>query len=97
MALVAEHASPASTGISAVARLMRLPGTRDAEFALLISDAVQGQGLGRALLTRLFDVGRDWGLARIVAEILPDNLRMRRVCASLGFTFQGRTSATKVL
>ncbi len=97
MALVAEHASPASAGISAVARLMRLPGTRDAEFALLISDAVQGQGLGRALLTRLFDVGRDWGLARIVAEILPDNIRMRRVCASLGFTFHGRTAATKVL
>ena len=99
MALVAEYAPAGASSpvIAAVARLMRLPGTRDAEFALLVSDAVQGQGLGRALLERLFDVGRDWGLARIVAEILPDNLRMRKVCASLGFTFHGSTGATKEL
>ena len=95
MALVAE--SPATGDIVAVARLMRLPGTREAEFALLLRDSVQGQGLGRALLTRLFDVGRDWGLQRIVAEILPDNVRMRRVCASLGFTFQGQTFASRDL
>ena len=95
MALVAESAGPAE--IVAVARLVRLPGTGDAEFALLVSDAVQGQGLGRALLARLFEVGRDWGLTRIVAEILPDNVRMRKVCTSLGFTFHGKTSATRVL
>ena len=94
MALVAE--SP-SLGIIAVARLMRLPASRDAEFALLVSDAVQGQGLGRLLLTRLFEVGRDWGMERIVAEILPDNARMRKACASLGFTFHGSTGATKDL
>jgi len=99
IALVAE-VSPAGKGapqIVAVARLMRLPATRDAEFALLLNDAVQGQGLGRALLERLFEVGRDWGLQRIVAEILPDNTRMRKVCASLGFTFHGRTAASKEL
>ena len=99
IALVAEFAPPGkgSPQIVAVARLMRLPATRDAEFALLLGDAVQGQGLGRALLTRLFEVGRDWGLQRIVAEILPDNVRMRKVCASLGFTFHGRTGAAKDL
>jgi acetyltransferase len=99
MALVAEYAQPgeSSPEIVAVARLMRLPSRGDAEFALLVSDAVQGQGLGRALLTRLFDVGRDWGLKRIVAEILPDNVRMRSVCANLGFAFTGMTGATKEL
>ena len=93
MALVAERAGE----IVAVARLMRIAGTGDAEFALLVSDVLQGQGLGRAMLRRLFDVGRDWGLARIVAEILPDNDRMRRVCRELGFTFQGQTAAAKDL
>jgi acetyltransferase len=99
MALVAECTPPGagSPEIVAVARLMRLPGKSEAEFALLVSDALQGQGLGRALLTRLFDVGRDWGLERIVGEILPDNARMRKVCASLGFTFDGTTGATKEL
>ncbi len=93
MALIAEREDK----IVAVARLVRLRGTRAAEFALLVSDTLQGQGLGHALLTRLFDVGRDWGLERIVAEILPDNVAMRRVCRELGFTFQGKTGASKDL
>jgi acetyltransferase len=99
MALVAERTSPdgALPEIVAVARLTRLTGTRDAEFALLVSDAVQGRGLGRAMLERLFDVGRDWGLERIVAEILPGNVPMRRICKALGFTFEGETGAIKEL
>jgi RimJ/RimL family protein N-acetyltransferase len=39
-------------------------------------------------------VGRDWGLDRIVAEILPGNVPMRQVCRRLGFTFEGETGAT---
>ena len=99
IALVAES-TPLRTGSSeivAMARPMRPPGTRDAEFALLVSDAVQGQGLGRALLKRLFDVGRDWGVEHIVSEILPDNERMRKVCASLGFIFRGKNGASRDL
>jgi acetyltransferase len=99
MALVAER-TPAGGDppeIVAVARLTRLEGTDDAEFALLVSDAMQRQGLGRAMLQRLFDVGRDWGLERIVAEILPGNGPMRRICKSLGFVFEGETRASKVL
>jgi acetyltransferase len=93
MALIAELEGK----LVAVARLTRLSGTRDGEFALLVSDSMQGQGLGRALLSRLFDVGRDWKLARIVATILPGNVPMRRVCEHLGFTFHGETDAVKVL
>ena len=93
MALVAEREGE----IVAVARLVRLRSSREAEFALLVSDALQGKGLGHALLSRLFEVGRDWGLERIVAEILPDNLPMRRVCKALGFVFHGMTGANKDL
>jgi acetyltransferase len=93
MALIAEL----ENRLVAVARLNRLQGTRDAEFALLVSDAVQGQGLGRALLSRLLDVGRDWKMERIVATILPGNVPMRRVCERLGFTFHGETDAVKIL
>jgi acetyltransferase len=93
MALIAEL----SGKIVSVARLTRLVGTRDGEFALLVSDSLQGQGLGRALLSRLFEVGRDWKLERIVAYILPGNVPMRRVCEHLGFTFHGETEAVKVL
>jgi acetyltransferase len=103
MALVGELPPPEGVAgppeIIAIGRLSRLPGTRDAEFALLISDAYQGQGLGREMLQRLFDVGRDWGCAKIVAEILADNGAMRRVCKGLGFTFERPpgTYASKLL
>ena len=92
-ALVAERGGE----IVAVARLSRLVRGSDAEFALLVSDEVQGRGLGRALLEKLLEIGSAWGVQRIVAEILPANARMRRLCARLGFRFEGETGAVKDL
>lgn len=83
LALVVERGNGGE--LLAVGRLTRLPGTEDAEFAMLISDAVQRQGLGTELLRRLVDVGRDWGLQRIVADILSGNGAMQRICRKLGF------------
>jgi acetyltransferase len=90
--------------ILGVGRLTRLPGTQDAEFAMLISDAVQRQGLGAELLSRLVVVGRDWGLRRIVADILSGNGAMQHVCRQQGFTIhqgeavgEGVVKAVKVL
>ena len=68
-----------------VGRLIRLRGGKEAEFAILISDAYQQQGLGKELLSRLVQIGRDEGVARITADILPDNVGMIRVSEQLGF------------
>ena len=37
--------------------------------------------------SRLLDIGRDEKLEKVVAEILPENEGMRRVCTKLGFDF----------
>jgi len=90
MALVADYKNP-ETGqhdILAVGRLSKLLGTNEAEFAMLVSDRVQCQGLGTELLQRLLQVGRDKKLARIHAEILAENSAMQRVCEKLGFRLQ---------
>ena len=42
-------------------------------------------GLGRELLARLVQYGRDEGMHRIVADILPENTGMIRVSEQLGF------------
>ncbi|NRD50580.1 MULTISPECIES: bifunctional acetate--CoA ligase family protein/GNAT family N-acetyltransferase [Corallococcus] len=89
MALVAERPSPDGKGggeILAVGRLTRLRGTKDAEFAITVSDPAQRLGLGTELLRRLVDIGRDWGLRRIVADILTRNRGMQAVSKKLGFT-----------
>jgi acetyltransferase len=87
MALVAE--SPGAAGrpsILAVGRLIRIHGTNEAEFALVVIDARQGQGLGTELLRRLVQIGRDEGLSRIVATIAVDNREMQQVARKVGFT-----------
>jgi acetyltransferase len=90
MALVADYKQPETDihEILAVARLSKLHGTREAEFALLISDRYQCQGLGTELLKRLLQVGHDEQLECISAEILADNSVMQRVCEKLSFQLQ---------
>jgi acetyltransferase len=87
MALVAEQRDAAGQPvILAVGRLIKLRGTNEAEFAILVADAAQRQGLGAELLRRLVRVGRDEKLARIVASIDPDNREMQIVSEHAGFT-----------
>jgi acetyltransferase len=89
MALVAEKNGNGSghTEIVGMGQLTKLQGTNEGEFALLINDKYQRTGLGTELLARLLDIGRDEGLDKVVAEILPENEGMRRVCTKLGFKF----------
>lgn len=87
IALVVEH--PADDGerrIMAVGRLTRQPGTREAEFALLVADAYQGQGVGSELLRRLVHVAATEGWSRVRGQILPSNRPMQRLCEKAGFT-----------
>ncbi len=87
MALVAEVRDAAlKPHIIGVGRLIKLRGGEEAEFAILISDEYQHHGLGRELLRRLVEIGRQEGVKRIVAEILPDNIGMIRVSEQVGFT-----------
>ena len=90
MALVAVQPSP-QTGepqIVGIGRLSKAVGVPEGEFALLVSDEYQGQGLGTVILKRLLDIGRDEGLTTIHAFMLDENEGMRRICKNLGFTFQ---------
>ena len=88
MSLVAEmHDKQGQLQIVGMGQLTKLQGTNDGEFAILINDQYQRTGLGTELLARLLQVGRDEELERVVAEILPENEGMRRVCTKLGFSF----------
>jgi RimJ/RimL family protein N-acetyltransferase len=58
------------------------PGT--AEFALCIVDSYQGQGIGSALVGRMIAHARHAGLRELVADILPENRAMVRICETAG-------------
>ncbi|HTK94210.1 MAG TPA: bifunctional acetate--CoA ligase family protein/GNAT family N-acetyltransferase [Terriglobales bacterium] len=87
MALVVEQRDPISGSrhLLAIGRLSKLHGTNQAEFSVLVADQYQRQGLGSELLQRLIQVGRDEKLARITANVLPENTEMQTVLQRLGF------------
>jgi acetyltransferase len=87
LALVAEGEDEA-TGerrILGVGRLNRLQAGNEAEFAMLISDQAQGKGLGTELLRRLIEVARAEKIERLTAEIMGENMDMRRIVKKFGF------------
>lgn len=83
-ALVATAARPGGEDIVAVARFVRLTDDpQTAEFAVVVNDAWQRQGLGRELMGRLADAAVTRGIRRFCAVILVDNLAIRRVIEDL--------------
>ncbi|MGM3307793.1 bifunctional acetate--CoA ligase family protein/GNAT family N-acetyltransferase [Anabaena sp. WFMT] len=95
MALVAEsqNLETGTQEIIAVGRLSKLHGNNAAEFAMLVSDRFQCQGLGTELLHRLLEIAKNEQICCIYADILADNSGMQRVCKKLGFKIAPTTDA----
>jgi acetyltransferase len=81
--------------IVGIGRLSKLHGTNDGEFAMLVSDSVQRQGIGTQLLNCLLQIGRDEGLDRVIAYMLGENRAMRLISKRLGFQFEREGSLFK--
>ncbi len=81
--------------ITAVARLIR-DGTVDgAEFGLVVSDAWQGRGVGRGLLSQLVTVARAEGLRRLDGVVLAENRGMLELCRRQGWRVEPRPGSTE--
>lgn len=86
IALVAiDESIGTSQKIVGVGRLTHPRRNEDAEFALLVSDQIQGKGLGKQLLRHLIEVARQESFQRIVGYILPENRSMIHIAEQLGF------------
>ncbi|MEG4628538.1 bifunctional acetate--CoA ligase family protein/GNAT family N-acetyltransferase [Microcoleus sp. AR_TQ3_B6] len=90
MVLVAHHQHPETSEhrILGIARLSKLHGTNQAEFALIVSDSYQQRGLGTELLRRLLQIGQEEKLEAIVGYIVTSNYKMHSLCKKLGFELQ---------
>jgi len=88
IALVAERRDPqtGSPEILAVGRLQKIPYRPEAEFAIVVCDPAQGQGLGTELMKRLIEVARQEGIEILRAEVHPDNSVMLHLCRKFGFS-----------
>jgi GNAT superfamily N-acetyltransferase len=81
LALVAEL----DGNLAAVARYDQVGSTDEAEVAFVVTDALQGRGLGTLLLEHLAAAGRRRGLSRFVADTLSSNYPMQEVFRLAGF------------
>ncbi len=81
----------------AVGRFDRLPDVKtedgesvtEAEVAFLVQDAHQGRGIAQLLLEHLAQAGRERGIDRFVAEVLPENQRMIQIFREAGYQVAG--------
>jgi RimJ/RimL family protein N-acetyltransferase len=76
--------------IIAVVRYARKPGNERAEYAALVEDGWQGQGVGAALTHRLIDVARGNGVGSFYALVKGENKRMLNVLRHLDLPEQER-------
>ena len=56
-----------------------------AEVAFLVEDAHQGRGVGQLLLEHLAQAGRERGIGRFVADVLPVNTKMLQIFREMGY------------
>ncbi len=97
MAIVAERRDAAGTHrILGVGRLVKSHAKNEGEVAVLVSDQCQHQGLGTELFRRVIQIARDEKLARVDAEILPDNLPMKKIARKLGFRMRTPNDPTSI-
>src|SRR4051794_20122351 len=73
----------------AIGQFERLPSGDVAEVAFLVQDRHQHRGIGQLLLEHLAQVGREVGVAKFVAEVLPENLGMLQVFRDAGYQVAG--------
>jgi RimJ/RimL family protein N-acetyltransferase len=83
--VAAEPLPPGEALVGALARLTRNGDEDCAEFAILVSHFVSGQGLGLAQMQRLVEWAEDQGIRRIWGDVLDENSAMIGLAQSLGF------------
>jgi RimJ/RimL family protein N-acetyltransferase len=84
VALVAEINEGANRAIIGGGRYI-VTAAGEAEVAFVVVDAYQGQGIGALLTRHLVGLARAAGLKQLAADVLPENMAMRKVLEKFGF------------
>ena len=88
--VAAEPFEPGLALIGAVARLSVDDNGGRAEFGILVSHFVTGQGLGKILMQRLIEWCHLHGIRHLWGDVLDNNREMLKLAESLGFTRESR-------
>ncbi len=96
LAIVAEIEEDGERKLIGVGRLVADADQRDAEYAVLVADAWQDEGLGSVLTDFCLEFAEKWGVGRVWAETTTNNPRMISIFKDRNFTF-GEAEGDEVL
>src|SRR6266702_6189811 len=81
--------------VAGVARYDQGEGTSEADTAVLVEDAWQGQGLAKVLLRRLAGVALQRGILTFTALILGENVRARQLYSTVFATVEAHLDGSE--
>ena len=87
IALVAEIRQGEKKIIGA-GRVIAEPDGKSGEFAVLVADMWQSKGLGSMLTEHIITIAKNMRLERIFALVMPDNIKMTRLCKKKEFEME---------
>ncbi len=88
MALVLEEYGSEGRRLIAEGRFARNDADDEAEIAVTVADAWQGQGIGSRLISKLLAIARRDRVREVHALLLADNQPAVRLLAKFGFVFR---------
>ena len=97
MALIAVTGENGKARQQGVARYYINPDKVSCEFAIVVSDKLQGQGIGTQLMKALMDAAREHDLNVIEGSVLANNHEMLHLMKDLGFSVSASTDDKDVV
>ncbi len=86
MAIIAELTEEGKKKMAGVVRIIADPYNETAEYAIVIGDPWQGQGLGTIMTHYILEIARNRGIKKVYAYVLEDNEDMLRLFEKFKFT-----------
>jgi acetyltransferase len=91
IALIAEVSDGKNKKMAGVVRLIADPYNETAEFAVVVADPWQGQGLGNKFTDAILAIAKKRGIKKVFAKFLKDNKIMLNIFEKRGFKFEDKT------
>jgi acetyltransferase len=86
MAIIAVTEEEGKKKMIGVVRIISDPWNETAEYAIVVADPWQGNGLGTALTDFILEIARERGIGKVYAEVLSANDVMIHMLANRGFS-----------
>jgi len=96
MAIIAELNDEGRKRMLGVVRLIADPYNESAEYAIVIGDPWQGQGLGTLMTGYILEIARKRGIKKVFAYVLEDNTNMLRLFKKFKFSAKREDNVLRV-